>query len=801
MTKTGKLSFEKILTIMYILFSLMFLLFNRRILPFSNIIFGISIITAFYYFYSNKQKLRIASPFIIITSVYALWIIIASIMHYYALNSLDPSSYITTKMNLPVWGISNVIGLTRLYLYFPLMLPAACIFMWTTHKPVNRLLLLQLIVIPSLIIAFYQGTFDINFYNSHSIKNVVSGMGSCSNGFGISLYLFFALAILSFLTFKKFWVKFLLGLFILALFYCLYLSGSRTGFLGVLIFIILLPWIYGYASLISSKKMRLFLILLPIIIIMSAGVISNFYSIKNPSQSKRLNNELIKTISDYNQGGIKNLLIKSGRYDLGLQAIRLIKTAPLSGWGPGGFFNNLDNIRYQHGEGKLLFDNVSNYYLQLSCDLGLAGGFLSIFLHIFPVWMIFSIRKKIINREERLALTIIAATVIIFMFLSLTGPHVFSLEVLWVLICMISYLFVSALRQGYSFKKINISYLLILFLILTFLFSFGTYTTTFGKEGYQAKEQVAWLPNKDISGFYPFEGFKDKSGKLLFISWTWTMKEAQVKLSAASDTLRLYIEASKINSSLPEGLKLNLFVNDQLLDSIHFINGGSKILSYYVPGIKNTDVVLKFQVNRTFNPYLLGISSDKRDLGVQILAEGNLETKDVLYNGLPLIDVNNIRVNKTAYIDQATGTIKSFYLNLFLNRLPLEGTGLYQKEKWDAGALPEGFNHNPAEVRWTGMRASIPISQRLKTQGGQVFLKVAHPDVQQNSVQVTVLADGRIVREENFSDHSWEKLSFIPGELADADVLTFKLDRTWNPKLSKVSEDTRDLGAALLLPE
>jgi hypothetical protein len=123
--------------------------------------------------------------------LYALWIIIAGTMHYYALNSLDPFSLITVKMNSPAWGIKNVINLTRLYLYFPLMLPAAFTFMWTTRKPVNRLLLLQLIFIPSLIVAFYQGIFDINFHNIHGMKNVVSGMGSCSNGFGISLYLFF----------------------------------------------------------------------------------------------------------------------------------------------------------------------------------------------------------------------------------------------------------------------------------------------------------------------------------------------------------------------------------------------------------------------------------------------------------------------------------------------------------------------------------------------------------------------------------------------------------------------------------
>ncbi len=99
------------------------------------------------------------------------------------------------------------------------------------------------------------------------------------------------------------------------------------------------------------------------------------------------------------------------------------------------------------------------------------------------------------------------------------------------------------------------------------------------------------------------------------------------------------------------------------------------------------------------------------------------------------------------------------------------------------------------------MRASIPLPLRLKTEGGQIFLKVAHPDVYKNSVRMIVLADERVISEETFYDHSWKKLSFIPEDLADTEILTFKLDRTWNPKLSGLSEDIRDLGVAVFIPK
>ena len=119
----------------------------------------------------------------------------------------------------------------------------------------------------------------------------------------------------------------------------------------------------------------------------------------------------------------------------------------------------------------------------------------------------------------------------------------------------------------------------------------------------------------------------------------------------------------------------------------------------------------------------------------------------------------------------------------------------------DVGAFPKGFNDKASEVRWTGMRASLPLPKRLKTEGGQIFLRVAHPDVQQKNVQMKVLADGRVIGKVTFYDHSWRKLSLTPEDLADTEILTFKLDRTWNPKLSGLSEDTRDLGAAVFIPK
>jgi len=63
------------------------------------------------------------------------------------------------------------------------------------------------------------------------------------------------------------------------------------------------------------------------------------------------------------------------------------------------------------------------------------------------------------------------------------------------------------------------------------------------------------------------------------------------------------------------------------------------------------------------------------------------------------------------------------------------------------------------------------------------------------------MADSRLIIEKTFSDHSWKKITLNRNDLAEAEILTLILNRTWNPKLTGQSEDTRDLGAAILIPK
>jgi hypothetical protein len=197
-------------------------------------------------------------------------------------------------------------------------------------------------------------------------------------------------------------------------------------------------------------------------------------------------------------------------------------------------------------------------------------------------------------------------------------------------------------------------------------------------------------------------------------------------------------------------------------------------------------------VNKTFNPYRLGINKDRRELGVAMS---------------PFV---------------------------FLEIMPLDGIGFYEREKTKnvIGGWPEG---EKKQFRWTKKRASINVSKhwpwitgeqagwdkQKKNKGSAngsicIFLKCTHPDIERKPVKIKILGDSpvsgnsvkpgfrflgdELLREVDLHDHSWKKLEFRPDELIDQKVISFEVSRTWNPKQMKMSNDERDLGVAVAIP-
>ena len=131
----------------------------------------------------------------------------------------------------------------------------------------------------------------------------------------------------------------------------------------------------------------------------------------------------------------------------------------------------------------------------------------------------------------------------------------------------------------------------------------------------------------------------------------------------------------------PEGLKVRLSLNNKLLDELHFFNGSVKPTYYYLPGIKDKDVEIEIEVDKTFNPFREGLSGDPRELGV------------------------------------AVSPIS------FLKIMPNDGIGFYAWENVDGEEGKETPKKHPLKFRRTGRQASINLRKEFRG-GGNNLAKV-----------------------------------------------------------------------------
>jgi len=106
------------------------------------------------------------------------------------------------------------------------------------------------------------------------------------------------------------------------------------------------------------------------------------------------------------------------------------------------------------------------------------------------------------------------------------------------------------------------------------------------------------------------------------------------------------------------------------------------------------------------------------------------------------------------------------------------------------------------EFRWSGRFAGT--SCRIDGSDITLSLLACHPDIQIRPVQVKILiapdlaTKPIVLRDFLLKESGWEKIVLTaPAAIRGPALLLFETDRTWNPRKSGVSADTRDLGLAI----
>ncbi len=428
----------------------------------------------------------------------------------------------------------------------------------------------------------------------------------------------------------------------------------------------------------------------------------------------------------------------SGRTLWWSRARNIIADEPVTGIGIGAFYR-VSPLYTPQLSSSLKQENAHNYYLQLAAELGIPALLLFIGVLIFA----FKAGFRALARSDSTGKGVVAGLLVglgAYLITMLTGhPLLLSDQqfLFWSIIAFVTNAYhVSGGGGLWQVPRLYARLLLGLLVVITL----AGYAHRIAEEDDR--------PGISEYGFY-------EDDKAIGRGMRWTAKTSGVRVYGETSILRLNVYAAPHNIG-PEGLLLTVSINDQRLDRIRFTEPGKNRLHYYLPSLKDRMVTIRTHVDRTFNPYRLGLTGEltmNREQGVAVGVS-------------------------------------------FPGNMPAHDIGFFAGESWAGENEGKASRGKPLRFRWTGLQASMNVQRKFK-EGGALFLMCAHPDIDRDPVVVEITRDGDLLRRETFTDHRWKKVVIEAEEVKGAEALTFRVSRTWNPKSEGVSDDDRDLGVAV----
>ncbi|MBU0664991.1 MAG: O-antigen ligase family protein [Proteobacteria bacterium] len=390
-----------------------------------------------------------------------------------------------------------------------------------------------------------------------------------------------------FLPYKKLVNSLLVVVFILL---CVY-SFSRMTWLAGCLFLFLL-----FITKTKNKKVIISLCL----VLAFTFIVGSLFAPKLIQSGKpsfrRLGTFL--NIKDINKD--RNLLI---RYELWGRSVAMVKDFPLTGVGVGNFYRN--NVSYENRSlGKGYVENAHNYYLQLSSELGIPG----IFLFISILASLYLPKLTPAGRAGGLASEISVKPFLYglgaYLVTMLTGhPLLLPSQqfLFWSMVAIISkgqFLSQEMPENNRLVKTIYGKVGCFVFSLYLLGFCFNVITD----KPWTIPAEYGLYSNEDWEG----------------TPMRWMAGKAEYYLPENSKKINLKVVAQPFNSQKPDGLTLTVSLNNSIVDRVHFVEGGTRTLSYDVSAMNKRKIKVNLEVSKVFCPKKIGLNSDSRILGVAL---------------------------------------------------------------------------------------------------------------------------------------------------------------------------------------
>jgi len=480
------------------------------------------------------------------------------------------------------------------------------------------------------------------------------------NALGAFTILLFPVYIGLLIYFKRYYLRLLIFISFLLYLILLFLSGSRSAFIGIVLAIIIFFIIFiirGFRHIkgrwaFYSRWIKVVLILIPIIILLSFTLFS-LYLIDNPDSPTMKISLIRRTIDTFKTGiyyireigileGLKS--VSNYRYIFWGQSVEMFKDYPLTGVGQGSYILQLPNYLTINrtgylSDGKLVADFTGNYYLQVLSELGLPGIVVILFiiyLLVSKVINYFKVKKYLREFENSdwllIALFISFVSMLVGQFF---GPHTNFDEVqftFWLIIgLMIAYIKVKQVKFQENLKplqicrrirfelyeKISLAIILLIFTSSLIISSVTTLSINVSQNLYDIKGNYKGWENK--YGFYKEETIDGETFRWTSIDASEVVeKKGNKMIIPMKDAFPAEFIKDAALSSFKEHLSVKIFVDNLLVKKVTLEHDKWTDVKISIPDFTKDKFTLTLVFNRSWVPKEIGLTSDTRELGIRV---------------------------------------------------------------------------------------------------------------------------------------------------------------------------------------
>jgi O-antigen ligase len=380
----------------------------------------------------------------------------------------------------------------------------------------------------------------------------------------------------------------LLGLFVFPF------TGSRSGFLGLGLSLLIFFLLFLKERKIKYRKQLVYIIALFLVVIVFFVSFSVFYQKSNLYHRIELSLDSLKKEGSLNK-------VFTQKIDFWRVALSMVKEYPLSGVGLGAYIIEMPDYLKQMKLPFRLTDSAENYVLQVVSELGLIGLFLFfwVFLEIYRRAKTSWTESPLQGRERVIligAISGMGAILANYFFHSYIG----SFEVKYFFWLLVSLIFFGAVDTQASSAgpapkrggRLLPSLAVVIFASVHLMNSLHSLSIE------ERRERFGWAQN---FGFYAWE--KDERG----FRFRWAQKHAGLVIENSATFLTIPMRASHPDLAR-DPVKVDIYVSDRhfrrkkLFQTLVFKNSGWRDAELALPESTEKNIFLIFDTSREWQP-------------------------------------------------------------------------------------------------------------------------------------------------------------------------------------------------------